>query len=311
MRLATARDPSTGPDVPATAGASSPRGGVTPPRFDLAAAVARGRARGWPLVMGVVNVTPDSFSDGGRFLDPVRAVEQALRLAEEGADVVDVGGESTRPGSDPVSAGDELARVLPVIEGVRRHSAVPVSVDTCKPEVMRAAAAAGADLINDVRALRAPGAPDTAAALGLPVVLMHMQGEPRTMQQAPAYSDVVREVRDFLLERSRAAEAAGVRRERIAIDPGFGFGKNLAHNLTLLANLASLADTGYPVLAGLSRKSMIEKIVGRPVAQRMPASIALALAAAARGAAAVRVHDVAATVDALRVTAAVDTGRIT
>ncbi len=284
---------------------------MTPPRFDLAAAVARGRARGWPLVMGVVNVTPDSFSDGGRFLDPVRAVEQALRLAEEGADVVDVGGESTRPGSDPVSAGDELARVLPVIEGVRRHSAVPVSVDTCKPEVMRAAAAAGADLINDVRALRAPGAPDTAAALGLPVVLMHMQGEPRTMQQAPAYSDVVREVRDFLLERSRAAEAAGVRRERIAIDPGFGFGKNLAHNLTLLANLASLADTGYPVLAGLSRKSMIEKIVGRPVAQRMPASIALALAAAARGAAAVRVHDVAATVDALRVTAAVDTGRIT
>lgn len=282
---------------------------MTPPRFDLAAAVARGRARGWPLVMGVVNVTPDSFSDGGRFLDPVRAVEQALRLAEEGADVVDVGGESTRPGSDPVSAGDELARVLPVIEGVRRHSAVPVSVDTCKPEVMRAAAAAGADLINDVRALRAPGAPDTAAALGLPVVLMHMQGEPRTMQRAPAYSDVVREVRDFLLERSRAAEAAGVRRERIAIDPGFGFGKNLAHNLTLLANLASLADTGYPVLAGLSRKSMIEKIVGRPVAQRMPASIALALAAAARGAAAVRVHDVAATVDALRVTAAVDTGR--
>ena len=260
-------------------------------------------------MMGVLNVTPDSFSDGGRFLAREAALEQALAMAGAGADLLDVGGESTRPGARDVTEDEELDRVLPVIEGIRARIATPVSVDTSKPAVMEAAAAAGACLINDVRALRAPGALATAAASGLPVVLMHMQGEPRTMQDNPTYVDVVAEVLDFLGERARACEAAGIPREHIVLDPGFGFGKTLAHNLALLDQLGRLAASGYPILVGLSRKSMIERMIGRDLQGREPASVALALAAAARGASVVRVHDVEATVDALRVTARVNQGR--
>ena len=278
------------------------------PAFDLRAAVAGARTRGWPLVMGILNVTPDSFSDGGRFADAGSAVEQALRLAQQGADIIDVGGESTRPGAMAVSEEQECARVLPVIDAVRARCGVPISIDTSKAGVMRRAVETGAALVNDVRALRDAGALDTVAALGVPVVLMHMQGEPRTMQQAPRYDDVVREVTGFLLERARACETAGVPHDQIALDPGFGFGKTLAHNLALLKNLRALADLGYPVLAGLSRKSMIAQMIDRAVDARVHASVALALAAAARGAAILRVHDVAATVDALRVTARVQAG---
>jgi dihydropteroate synthase len=277
--------------------------------FDLPAAVAGARARGWPLVMGILNVTPDSFSDGGRFIDAGRAAEQARALLQQGADIIDVGGESTRPGSQPVDEEQECRRVLPVIDAVRAHSSVPISIDTSKPGVMRRAVAAGADMVNDVRALRDPSALDTVRALGVPVVLMHMQGEPRTMQRSPCYGDVLREVTAFLLERAHACEAAGIPAAHIVLDPGFGFGKNLVHNLTLLKQLQTLADTGYAVLAGLSRKSMIAQMIDRPVQQRVHASVALALAAAARGAALLRVHDVAATVDALRVTARVQAGR--
>jgi dihydropteroate synthase len=282
------------------------REGHDPSRLDLQAALAVSRERGWPLVMGVVNVTPDSFSDGGRFLRPERAVDHALALVQGGADLLDVGGESTRPGSSGVTASEELGRVLPVLEGIRARCAVPVSVDTSKPEVMTEAARAGASVINDVCALRAPGAMEAAAETGLPVVLMHMQGEPRTMQDDPRYGDVVGEVTRFLLHRADRCCAAGIARERIVLDPGFGFGKTLAHNLELLRGLGVLARHGYPVLVGLSRKSMIEKLIGRPVMERVHASISLALAAAGRGAALLRVHDVAATVDALRVAAAVD-----
>jgi dihydropteroate synthase len=277
--------------------------------FDLPAAVVGARARGWPLVMGILNVTPDSFSDGGRFIDAGRAAEQARALLQQGADIIDVGGESTRPGSQPVDEEQECRRVLPVIDAVRAHSSVPISIDTSKPGVMRRAVAAGADMVNDVRALRDPSALDTVRALGVPVVLMHMQGEPRTMQRSPCYGDVLREVTAFLLERAHACEAAGIPAAHIVLDPGFGFGKNLVHNLTLLKQLQTLADTGYAVLAGLSRKSMIAQMIDRPVQQRVHASVALALAAAARGAALLRVHDVAATVDALRVTARVQAGR--
>jgi dihydropteroate synthase len=277
--------------------------------FDLPAAVAGARARGWPLVMGILNVTPDSFSDGGRFIDAGRAAEQARALLQQGADIIDVGGESTRPGSQSVDEEQECRRVLPVIDAVRAHSSVPISIDTSKPGVMRRAVAAGADMVNDVRALRDPSALDTVRALGVPVVLMHMQGEPRTMQRSPCYGDVLREVTAFLLERAHACEAAGIPAAHIVLDPGFGFGKNLVHNLTLLKQLQTLADTGYAVLAGLSRKSMIAQMIDRPVQQRVHASVALALAAAARGAALLRVHDVAATVDALRVTARVQAGR--
>jgi dihydropteroate synthase len=277
--------------------------------FDLPAAVAGARARGWPLVMGILNVTPDSFSDGGRFIDAGRAAEQARALLQQGADIIDVGGESTRPGSQPVDEEQECRRVLPVIDAVRAHSSAPISIDTSKPGVMRRAVAAGADMVNDVRALRDPSALDTVRALGVPVVLMHMQGEPRTMQRSPCYGDVLREVTAFLLERAHACEAAGIPAAHIVLDPGFGFGKNLVHNLTLLKQLQTLADTGYAVLAGLSRKSMIAQMIDRPVQQRVHASVALALAAAARGAALLRVHDVAATVDALRVTARVQAGR--
>ena len=257
------------------------------------------------VVMGVVNVTPDSFSDGGRFTDPASAVEQALRLVAEGAGIIDVGGESTRPGAQPVSAGDEIARVIPVIEALCAATTVPVSIDTSKPEVMRAAVAAGATIINDVRALRDPDALDTAAALGVAVCLMHMQGEPHTMQDNPEYIDVVTDVRDFLAGRMLAAEAAGIPRDRMLIDPGFGFGKTPEHNLELLRRLAALRILGRPILAGLSRKSFIGKLLGLPVDRRLHASVALALLAVQNGASVVRVHDVGPTVEALRMLDAV------
>ena len=261
-----------------------------------------------PLVMGVLNVTPDSFSDGGRFSSPAAAIDHGLRLAEEGAALIDVGGESTRPGAAPVAAAEELARVLPVIAGLRAASAAVISVDTSKPEVMRAACAAGAGLINDVQALRVPGALAAAAASGAAVCLMHMQGEPRTMQQAPHYADVVREVREFLDERVAASRAAGIDAERLVVDPGFGFGKTSEHNLALLRDLGTLGAAGVPVLVGLSRKSMLGKLTGRAPAERVHGSVALAVLAVLKGARIIRVHDVAATVDALKVVSAVYPG---
>jgi dihydropteroate synthase len=257
-----------------------------------------------PVVMGVINVTPDSFSDGGRFFAPPAAIEQGVRLAAEGAALIDVGGESSRPGADPVNAAEELRRVLPVIEQLRVRTDAVISVDTSKPEVMRAVAAAGAGFINDVRALCAPGALEAAAASGCAVCLMHMQGEPRTMQLAPAYRDVVREVREFLTARVAACEAAGLEHARLVLDPGFGFGKNLEHNLTLLRHLEELACEGLPLLVGLSRKSMLGKLTGRAPGERLHGSVALAAIAALRGARIVRAHEVAPTLDALRVAAA-------
>jgi len=254
--------------------------------------------------MGIVNVTPDSFSDGGRFFASDRAIAHGLTLVGEGADLLDIGGESTRPGAAPVPLDEELERVLPVVEGLRQ-AGVPLSVDTQKPAVMRAALAAGADMINDVNALRAAGAVEVVAPTNAAVCLMHMQGEPRTMQLCPTYTDVVEEVRDFLDERLKALEAAGIARERIVIDPGFGFGKNLQHNLDLLRRLDAFATLGVPVLAGLSRKSMLGQITGKAVEARLHASVAAALIAALKGARILRVHDVAATRDALAVLAAV------
>lgn len=255
-----------------------------------------------PRVMGIVNVTPDSFSDGGEHASLDAAVAHALRLVAEGADILDIGGESTRPGAAEVPVDEELARVIPVIERLSAETDVPISIDTSKPEVMRAAVAAGAGMINDVHALRREGALDAAAALGVPVVLMHMQGEPRSMQQAPDYDDVVAEVHRFLAERIFSAEMAGIAKKKIVIDPGFGFGKTTAHNLTLLAHLDRFADLGVPVLAGLSRKRSIGELTGRddPHA-RVHGSVAAHLIAAQRGAMILRVHDVAATIDAIRV----------
>jgi dihydropteroate synthase len=260
-----------------------------------------------PLVMGVVNVTPDSFSDGGLFLEPAKALAHAQRLIDEGADLLDIGGESSRPGARSVSAQEELRRVMPVLEGLR-DAPVPVAVDTVKPEVMRAALGAGAAMINDVNALRAPGAVEALAASDAGVCLMHMQGEPRTMQADPFYSDVVVEVGAFLKERVATVLEAGIARERIVIDPGFGFGKKPEHNLTLLRRLADIAALGYPVLAGLSRKSTLGAITGRPPAERTAAGVAAALLAVEGGARIVRVHDVAATRDALAVWSAVRAG---
>lgn len=254
--------------------------------------------------MGVVNVTPDSFSDAGRFLDPQVAIAHANRLIDEGADLIDVGGESTRPGAQPVDAAEESRRVLPVIRALRDAS-VPAGVDTVKPEIMHRAIAEGASVVNDVNALRAPGALETVAESDVGVCLMHIQGEPRTMQAAPHYDDVVGEVKAFLRERVAAAVASGIRRERIAIDPGFGFGKTIEHNLELLRRLAEFAELGVPLLVGLSRKSTLGAITGRPAGERLPAGIAAALLAVQRGARIVRVHDVAATRDALAVLAAV------
>jgi dihydropteroate synthase len=253
-----------------------------------------------PRVMGVVNVTPDSFSDGGRYLDPAQAIAHARQLVADGADIVDVGGESTRPGADEVSAAAECARVLPVVRALALDGAI-VSVDTSKPEVIRAAVDAGASMINDVRALRVAGALDAAAASGAAVCLMHMKGDPRTMQQAPQYADVVADVREFLAERIDAARAAGIPGERIAVDPGFGFGKTLEHNVAVMRGLPALAALGYPVVVGYSRKSSLGAITGRGPHDRLAASLAAALVAIARGARIVRVHDVRETVDALAV----------
>jgi dihydropteroate synthase len=253
-----------------------------------------------PLVMGVVNVTPDSFSDGGRHFDAAAARAHGERLIDEGADLLDIGGESTRPGAADVPEDEELRRVLPLVEALAGRG-VPLSVDTSKPGVMRAALAAGAAIINDVRALAEPGAVDAIAARGCGLVLMHMQGTPRTMQQAPHYDDVVAEVRAFLGARVAALRAAGVDVARIAVDPGFGFGKSASHNWALLRELDTLAALGRPVLAGLSRKSMLGTVTGRRVEDRLAASVAAALLAVERGARIVRVHDVAATRDALAV----------
>src|SRR5690554_1150146 len=234
-----------------------------------------------PRVMGIVHVTPDSFSDGGEHFDVDAAVAHGLRLAEEGADILDVGGESTRPGSEGVGVEEEIRRVVPVIERLARESALPVSIDTWRPEVMRAAVHAGAGMINDIRALRAEGALDAAAALGVPVVLMHMLGEPRSMQEAPEYDDVVAEVHRFLAERIFAAEMAGVPRKRIVADPGFGFGKTTAHNIALLARFERFVELGVPVLAGLSRKRRIGELTGRrDPRQPVPGSVAAHLLAA-------------------------------
>ncbi|WP_324778516.1 dihydropteroate synthase [Thiobacillus sedimenti] len=258
-----------------------------------------------PRIMGIVNVTPDSFSDGGRLPDAQAAIVHALKLREAGADILDVGGESTRAGSAAVSVAEEMRRVLPVVEALAREHCL-VSVDTRKPEVMRAAFAAGAAMVNDVAALRARDALDAVAASGVAVCLMHMQGEPQHMQEAPHYVDVVAEVRDFLQERVDACLAAGIARERLVIDPGFGFGKTLQHNLALLRRFEQLAAIGLPVLAGLSRKSMLGMLTGRDVDEREFAGVAAHLIAVAKGARLLRVHNVAAMRDALAVWNAVE-----
>lgn len=253
-----------------------------------------------PLVMGIVNLTPDSFSGDGVGSDVERAIAHAHAQVEAGADILDLGAESTRPGAPPVAADDELRRLLPLLRALR-DVGVPLSIDTMKAEVMRAALAEGADMINDIAALQAPGAVDAVAASPAAVCLMHMQGEPRTMQANPQYGDVVAEVGAFLGQRADVCLAAGIARQRIVLDPGFGFGKTLEHNLALLRGLGGLKACGFPLLAGLSRKSMLGAISGKPVNQRTAASVAAALLAAERGAAILRVHDVAATCDALAV----------
>jgi dihydropteroate synthase len=259
-----------------------------------------------PRVMGILNVTPDSFSDGGDFLSAAAALERARAMVDEGVDIIDVGGESTRPGAQPVSEQEELERVLPVIRAIRAELPVPVSIDTSKPNVMRAAVAAGARMINDVLALRAPGALEAARDAKVPVCLMHMQGEPRTMQQDPHYGDVVDDIIAFLRERVRVCEEAGIPRRFLILDPGFGFGKTLAHNLRLLKELRRIAELGFPLLVGLSRKSMLGALLqDAPASERLYGSLAAAVLAVERGASIVRVHDVKPTVDALRVVQAV------
>lgn len=274
------------------------------PQLDCAGRILRlDRAR----VMGIVNVTPDSFSDGGAHDTTEAAVAHGLKLVEEGADLLDIGGESTRPGAAPVSIDEELRRVVPVIEQLAARTAVPISIDTFKPEVMRAAVAAGAGMINDIFGLRQEGALEAAADTGVPVVLMHMQGEPGHMQAAPQYDDVVTEVHGFLVQRLFAAEMAGIAKKNLLIDLGFGFGKTTAHNITLLARSERFLELGVPMLAGLSRKRSLGELTGRESPEeRVAASVAAHLIAVQRGARIVRVHDVAATVDALKVWQAVD-----
>lgn len=264
-----------------------------------------------PLVMGILNTTPDSFSDGGDYyasgaLDLDLALKRAERMLAEGAAIIDIGGESTRPGAATVSEQEELDRVLPVVEAIGANLDVVISVDTSTPAVMTESAAAGAGIINDVRALERPDALDAAAATGLPVCLMHMQGQPGSMQRRPHYHDVVAEVGAYLLERLAACEAAGITREKVIFDPGFGFGKNDEHNLALLRNLDQLAPSDIPILVGMSRKSMLGRLLQREVSERLPGSLTLALLAAQRGAKIVRVHDVAATVDVLKMQQLVD-----
>ena len=262
-----------------------------------------------PCVMGVLNVTPDSFSDGGNFISPGKAIERAIAMVEEGADIIDVGGESTRPGAACVAQQDELARVIPVIEALRGEIPVPISIDTRKPEVMQAAVAAGAGLVNDVNALQAEGAIEAVSQLGVPVCLMHMQGTPEVMQEQPGYVDVVSEVGDFLQARAAACIAGGIAPDCIVLDPGFGFGKTTLHNLLLLQQLHLLVARGYPVLVGLSRKSLIGNVLGLPVDKRLYAGLSLAVVATWQGARLVRTHDVRATREALDMCFAVSTAR--
>ncbi|ATG73292.1 dihydropteroate synthase [Zobellella denitrificans] len=254
-----------------------------------------------PQVMGILNLTPDSFSDGGRFLEREQALRHALQMVADGATIIDVGGESTRPGADEVAEQQELERVLPIIERLRAELDCWISIDTSKAAVMREAVAAGADLINDIRALREPGALTVAAASGAAVCLMHMQGQPRTMQQAPDYRDVAAEVGDFLQERVQACMAAGIPRERLCLDPGYGFGKSLAHNYELLGRLGRLRQLELPLLVGMSRKSMLGQLLERPVDERLAGGLAAHLFAINQGAHIVRVHDVKAMADAVRV----------
>ncbi len=258
-----------------------------------------------PLVMGILNVTPDSFADAGRYSRLDAAVAHAEAMVAAGADIIDIGGESTRPGASPVAESAEIDRVVPVIRELARRTPCLLSVDTSKPNVMRAAVDAGAGMINDVCALRRQGAEEMAAGLGVPICIMHMQGEPASMQAAPAYRDVVAEVKEFLVARVAACEAAGIPRGSLLIDPGFGFGKDLSHNLQLLRSLREFTALGLPVLVGLSRKSMIGALTGKPVGERLYGSVALAVYAALQGASVVRVHDVGPTVEALRVIGAV------
>lgn len=276
----------------------------TSPQLDCAGRVLR---LDRPRVMGIVNVTPDSFSDGGAHDTTEAAVAHGLQLVAEGADLLDIGGESTRPGAEPVSLDEELRRVIPVIEALAARTDVPLSIDTFKPEVMRAAVAAGAGMINDIHALRQEGALAAAAELGVPVVLMHMRGEPGSMQDTPQYDDVVAEVHRFLAERMFSAEMAGIAKKNLVIDLGFGFGKTTDHNMILLARSARFLELGVPMLAGLSRKRSIGELTGRDHPRdRVAGSVAAHLIAAQQGATILRVHDVAATVDALKVWAAVD-----
>lgn len=253
-----------------------------------------------PLVMGIVNVTPDSFSDGGQHADAVLALRHAQTLVEQGADILDIGGESSRPGSPRLSHAQEWARIAPVLQEAVRWN-VPVSVDTYQPETMRRALDLGADIINDIHALQRPGALEVVAASKAGVCLMHMQGDPASMQQAPHYADVLGEVREFLWSRAAMVESMGIDRSRIALDPGFGFGKTLEHNLTLAKGLPALAQSGYPLLVGVSRKSMIGALTGRDVGERLPGSLGAVLACVAAGAQIVRVHDVGPTCDAIKV----------
>ncbi|MGO3742351.1 dihydropteroate synthase [Kerstersia sp.] len=262
-----------------------------------------------PLVMGIVNTTPDSFSDGGLHDAPEQAIAHAWQLLEDGADILDIGGESTRPGAQPVSAADEIERVLPVVRALQ-GAGVPLSVDTCKPEVMRRVLDAGADMINDIAGFATQDAVAAVAGSQCGLCVMHMQGEPRTMQQAPVYHDVVHDIAAMLAQRVAALEAAGVVRERICLDPGFGFGKTADQNYELLNRLSELREAGMPLLIGLSRKTMIGAATGRPVAERVAGSLAGALACVARGAKIIRVHDVAATRDALKVWLAAEQGSI-
>ena len=258
--------------------------------------------------MGILNLTPDSFSDGGRFLARDDALAHAREMVEAGAAFIDIGGESTRPGAQPVSAEEEMMRVVPVIEALAAEIDVPISIDTSKPEVMREAVAAGAGMINDVMALRAPGALAAAVETAVPVCLMHMQGEPRSMQKAPRYTDVVAEIGQFFAERMQACQAAGLPRSRILLDPGFGFGKTLAHNLTLLKHLQTFTALDAPILVGISRKSMIGALLDdAPVQARIPGGLSAAVLAVLQGAVIVRTHDVRETVDALKVAHAVMT----
>ncbi len=256
-------------------------------------------------VMGILNVTPDSFSDGGQFNRPDAALARARQMVADGATFIDIGGESTRPGATPVSVQEELDRVCPVVEAAARELDAVISVDTSAPEVMAETAKLGAGLINDVRALQRDGAPEVAAQASIPVCIMHIQGEPDTMQDRPEYRNVRREVSAFLTERMRVAELVGIRPENILLDPGFGFGKSLEHNLQLLACLEQMHILGHPLLVGVSRKSMLGHITGRDVNERLPASVAAATIAAMKGASIIRVHDVRETVDAVRVVAAV------